>query len=143
MFFWVCNFNQLEHVYSHSQFLLVLSTSSCKLSCTFICQSHQLKLFLLPRKWPSKPVKMDSSDKASFVCFTQCLFKTDRVFLREHRRARKEAKNIDLENFQTKSYFLYYLSKILSSCTSSHYHYYQFFISSLKLQCRLSFFFFF
>lgn len=36
------------------------------------------------------------------------------VFLGELRKARKEAKIISLENFQTKSYFVYYLSKILS-----------------------------
>lgn len=76
MFFWACEYNQLEYVYSHSKCLLVLSHLSCKLSSTFICQSHQLKLFFLPRNWPSKPVKTDLSDKAPFVCFTQCLVKT-------------------------------------------------------------------
>lgn len=62
-----------------SIFTLSMSSSfisPCKLSCTFICQSHQFKLFLFLRKESPQPVETDSSDKAPFVCFIQCLSET-------------------------------------------------------------------
>lgn len=85
---------------------------------------------------------MDSSDKAPFVCFTQCLSKTDTVFLRECRKARRRSQKDRIGRFPDQilllillkqNPFLFYFSLLLSILHL---------ISSLKFQCWLSLTFF-